>query len=265
MLNVVEAMKKIETLSEDYMKIVENETQSYKLTNKDRFAILKDWWFALIFFFDRVFYQGRKDKLSKRYELATISCLNSFLGKGRKEKMKKLLSLNERGMLNYKQKNSEINKILKQMSCGKERDIEMTIDILNFVANNLEEYGYNLLEYSIEKIKEHEIRQLFNELDNIRQVGDKTGTLFIRDAVAIYDLTEYLKKSDYVYLQPVDTWVRQLAIKLELCSEGTTDFVIKNRIIDECLSNGISPIEFNQGIWLLGSHSLDVIFKWCFH
>lgn len=265
MLNLIGAMKKIETLSEDYMKIIENETESYRLVNKDKSKILNNWWLALIFFFDRVFYQGRKDELSNRYELATINCLNAFLGKSSKQKLTTLLLLNKKGMLNYKQENSEINKILEQRSSGKGRDREMTIDTLHFVANNLEKSGYNLLEYSIQKIKNREVKQLFDELDNIRQVGDKTGTLFIRDTVAVYDLTKDLKESDYIYLQPVDTWVRQVTRKLELCSEETTDLQLKKLIIDKCLNNGISPIKFNQGLWVLGSRSLDIIFKWCLH
>ncbi len=264
-MDLKDTMKKIEALCDDYMEIIQPETEAYQLGNGNMPKILDDWWFSLVFFFDRVFYQGRRDELSTRYKLATINSLNSLLGKDNKQKLTNLLDLNSKKMLNYKEKNNPIKKALEVNSAGKTRDQEMTIDILHFIVNNLQSNDYNILKYAIEKIRKNKIKELFKELDAIRQIGPKTGRFFIRDTVIIYGLTNQLKKTDYLFLQPIDTWVRQIAKKLKISPEESTDYQLTEKIIDTCLANDISPIKFNIGLWVLGSRSLDVIFKWCFN
>lgn len=254
---------KIESLSEDYMEIIKTETFSHAEARGDKSKILNDWWLSLIFFFDRVFYQGRKDTLSARYEKATIETLNEFLGKDNQKKLDKLRLLNAQDCLDYtNEKSIELKEKLEKRSAGKERDREMVIDTLRFVAQNLEKTDYSLIKYSINRIKKHETEELFNELDNIRQIGDKTASVFLRDVVAVYDLTEELETSDYIFLQPVDTWVNQVSKKLKLAPERVSIKQLKEIIVKKCLDNSISPIKFNQGLWYLGARSLDVIFKW---
>jgi len=46
----------------------------------------------------------------------------------------------------------------------------------------------------------------------------------LRDTVFIYELDNYLKLTDYYYVVPVDTWVRQIANKLGMEADAKTDF-----------------------------------------
>jgi len=273
-------IKKIESLSQDYMTSVRDETISYALANKDKSKILNSWWLALIFFFDRVFYQGRRDEVSGMFEKATIKALEELLGKTDREKLDKLLSLEDRQCLEYRnlQKCPELYAALqrkypisqpngktKQSRTGKERDREMTVDTLKFLTKNLQERDYNMLKYAIHMIRNRETRKLYSRLVEIRQIGDKTASFFLRDVVTIYGLDDQLSEGDYILLQPVDTWVRKVSTKLGLTTEKTSDNELKSLIIKACLDNNISPMKLNQGMWYLGSHSLDLIFKWYMH
>jgi hypothetical protein len=95
-------MRKIESLSKDYMKIIEDETLSFTLATGDRYRILNSWWLSLIFFFDRVFYQGRRDEVSGMFGKAAVKALKELLGTTDKERLDKLLSFRDLDCLNYK-------------------------------------------------------------------------------------------------------------------------------------------------------------------
>lgn len=269
-----ELMRKIGGLSEKYMKNIEYETLSYILAEGDRFRILSSWWMSLIFFFDRVFYLGRRDDVSSMFERAAIKALEELLGATDEQKLDKLLSLRDLRCLEYtryqkcpdlydqlksKYHIQQPDGTIKMSSTGKERDREMTVDTLRFVAENLEKHDYNLVKYAISKINNHEIKKLYDDLVSIRQIGDKTATLFLRDTVAVYDLENQIADSDYILLQPIDTWVRKVSEKLKLAPRKTPDKQLKNVIIRACINEGFSPIKFNQGIWYLGFHSLELI------
>lgn len=284
MLNL---LKKIEHLSENYMRDVKQGTRSFISAKGDKEKILSSWWFSLVFFLDRVFYQGRRDEVSYIFEQVTINALEELLGETDKQKLDKLIWLRDHGCLNYRvyrfHSKEEVGvpspcsvlreklnkKYLIQLprgssgerSTGKSRDREMTVDTLCFISKNLEKYDYNILKYAIFWIKNNEIKSLYDELRTIRQVGDKTASLFLRDVVAVYGLENQVEIRDYILLQPIDTWVRQISRnnRLSLASKGTRDEELKNKIVKACLDRGISPIKFNQGIWYLGSHSLELI------
>lgn len=278
-------LKKIESLSEYYMKEVVQVTHSFKAAKGDKNTILNDWWLSLIFFLDRVFYQGHSDNLPGIYERATIEALTNLLGQQKKEK---LIQLRNQRCLNFKLYDFDSKKRVKtpttpcsvleatlnrkyevtlpngrtgKRSTGKKRDREMTVDILRFISTELETYDYNVLKYAISLIEQRKIKSVYDELRTIRQVGDKTTSLFIRDVVAVYNLENHIGRRDHVLLLPVDTWVRKLSqiAQLNIAPRFTTDQELKERLVDVCLKNYISPIKFNQGIWYLGTHSLELI------
>ena len=150
---------------------------------------------------------------------------------------------------------------LKKISTGKIRDREMTVDTLNFIYQKLEKYKYNILKFTIDRIKNKELKELYNELKKIRQVGEKTASLFLRDVVAVYGLTDQLTNEDHIFLQPIDTWVRQVSTsdKLSLASKESSIEELRKNIVDVCFKTGVSPIKLNQGMWYLGTHSLELI------
>ena len=270
----IKLMKWIEGLSESYMENMRLETLSYKLANSDENKILNSWWISLVFFFDRIFYQGRRDVVSSMFEKATIKALEELLGDTDIEKIRKLRALKDQGCLEwkeYKKCPSVYDKLSgvyliddgkKKSKTGKQRDQEMVVDTLKFVVDALEKYDHNILKYAIDGITHHKIKEVKKKLIDIRQVGDKTASLFLRDAVAVYNLEKEVKfaKSDYTELFPVDTWVRQVSEKLEITSKENSITELKESIIDMCTNARISPIKFNQGAWYLGTHPLEVIF-----
>lgn len=281
-------LMKIESLSDYYLSMMKQETRSYIMAGGDANKILDSWWLSLIFFFDRVFYQGRRDEVSTMFKEATIIALEEFLGKTEQEKLSQLIRLKDNGCLDYHSYGfgdkvvarlpslcSELKAKLngkyfvqlpngnkKERSTGKARDREMTIDTLRFLTENLEKHDFNILKYTISQIRDHGLNRLYGQLTDIRQVGDKTARLFLRDAVAVYDLEKLeLDVEELSLLQPVDTWVRQIcrSSQVKLVSKDTSDREIQKKIVKLCLDMGVSPIKFNQGIWYLGSHSLELL------
>lgn len=270
-------MRKIENLSEEYTNDVELLSISSRISGGDKSQILQSWWISLIFFFDRVFYQGRRDQVSGMFEAATVKALNELLGETDEQKLDNLLTLRDRGCLDYRRKDTLCASVYsklrrryriqrpdgteKDSSTGKERDREMTVDALRFVAETLGNHDFNILQYAICKIRDQKMRELYDQLTCVRQVGDKTATLFLRDVVAVYGLEESVTQDDLVFLQPVDTWVRQLSGRINLAREGTSDKQLKRTIVEVCSKVAVSPIRFNQGLYYLGSHALELILR----
>lgn len=58
----INKLKRIEAFSENYGKLLTLETLAFKKAGSWE-KVRSDWWLALIFFFDRAFYQGRSDLL----------------------------------------------------------------------------------------------------------------------------------------------------------------------------------------------------------
>ena len=83
--------------------------------------------------------------------------------------------------------------------------------------------------------------------------------------MSFYDLEKCLvKPSDYDLLQPVDTWVHQMAQKLEIIDEKMSLQELekkRNLITEAALNAGVSPIEFNQGLWYLPTHAVDLLLE----
>ena len=115
-----------------------------------------------------------------------------------------------------------------------------------------------LVNYQLNQIQNNKVPDLFKSLDKIRSVGVKTASLYIRDTVAFYGLETPTFVYDK-YSQPIDTWVRQVCKKLNIVARNDNELVEK--IVQACKAAGVSPIKFNQGLWYLGSHSLELIFQ----
>lgn len=88
---------KIAELSKPYKKMFEETSISFSRT-KDHVEISKNWYLSLINFFDRVFYQGRRDTVSGQFERATVKALDDFF---KKQSNQDLRRLNENGLLDW--------------------------------------------------------------------------------------------------------------------------------------------------------------------
>ena len=276
----VDLIKKISELSDSYKEMVFNAALVFQ-REKDLDKVLTDWYLSLIFFFDRVFYQGRTDIVSGRFELATIQALDNYFQDRPSDHLGKLA---KDGLLNWEnygfrkdlepledKHSTRLHSLLVQKYdiihegkkvnsiTGKQRDRAMVIDTLKFISTIKD---YNILDYSIKEIKKGKIKKLDKDLRSIRQVGKKTCSLFLRDTVSFYELDESLSDSDYDVLQPVDTWVFQMAKKLGMIDkEMKLSELEKNRslITEAANAAGVSPLSFNQGLWYLPTHAVDLL------
>lgn len=79
----------------------------------------------------------------------------------------------------------------------------------------------------------HRIEPLFDRIVDIRGIGPKVASTFLRDMALIFELEPGIEKVDRLYLQPIDRWVRAFACKLvpELGdSHSAPDWVIAGKI-----------------------------------
>lgn len=273
-------IQKISALSESYKEMVLETAPAFEGENNLK-KVLNDWYLSLIFFFDRVYYQGRRDAVSGQFELATIRALDLFfqdptssnlreLGKngflewknyGFLKDAKPVEGKYSKHLYNYLTKTYDFIHEEKEITShtGKQRDRAMVVDTLKFISTIPD---YNILHYSIKQIKEGKIKELDHDLREIRQVGQKTCSLFLRDTVSFYNLESYLSTSDFDVVQPVDTWVHQMAKKLGIIDQDMklSELVQKRHLIPmAAIKAKVSPIDFNQGLWYLPTHAVDLL------
>ena len=212
--------------------------------------ILRDWLESLKILFDHIFFGGRRDTLSKKYE--------TIVFKEIMKNFKKETELNEKSI-------QDLCKTLENLEKPKipERDIKMVKQILQKLLKK--DVNYNLIKYFHNKLEndlEKNIEKVYEELKKIHGIGIKKSTLLLRELCSIFNLEDDIKKLDnkkevYKYTQPIDTWVFKVSKKLGILGDSAElkdSNWDKNskRIVDECILFGSSPIKFNEGAWLLG-------------
>lgn len=233
-------MDKIKSI-EEYGRVYVSENLKFQVGNRD--LIYNDWHKSLDFIFSKVFYRGRRDELSERFMNAALGTLKGFeLGK------------------NYDKLLLEIR--LKENGVNNSADRRMVAEILDFVFSLSETYKFNLVRYSVEKIKNGEIAEIFSEFDKIFAIGDKLASFYLRDVVLVFKLENNLKLEDFRYCQPIDTWVRQVAIRLGIIDQlEKKNEKIKLSIINACRKVNVSPLSFNAGAWMVGAKSFDLLIE----
>ncbi len=215
--------------------------------------LLDDWREALMFFFGRACYQGRRDTLSaKVYEAAKdvlmpVLPLDAIFDNTHLEKWK--IELDKRiGPCKGK--------------AGKTRDVDMIISTLMYL-NRLPQR--NIIAYSVSSIRAHKTEDLYNELQRqknalgIIQVGEKVASFYLRDLVTLFSLETLIPQSSLQCLQPIDTRVRQLAYKMKIVDIGANDSKIREAIIKLCIDRHASSLLFNQGAWYASMHSFSLL------
>lgn len=89
-------------------------------------------------------------------------------------------------------------------------------------------------------------------LTGTRGIGPKIASLHLRDITYNGELAESEIK-DQRYLQSIDTWIDQ-ALSIIFGNRNPKALKEKQEIIVRlCEEAKISPISFNQGVWVLGS------------
>ena len=112
----------------------------------------------------------------------------------------------------------------------------------------------NLFVWLEESIRSKGIESAYLELLRIHGINKKITSFILRDIVWLLDWEKSIAPKDLMYIQPVDTWLKQISFELWKDLHGKVDeLIIAKRIADRCSELGISSIHFNQGAWYFGS------------
>ena len=223
--------KSIEQYGSKYVK-------DYLSLNKEE--LLSDPYKAFLFFLSKSFNRGRNDEISDRFYNRTVAALDKV------GSFNNILS-NEGGL----------DSLLVDNQVNNHKDRDMVIDAIRYIKG-LE--GYNIVSHAVEQIKAKHLQSAHREIDDIKQIGHKLASLFIRDVVFLFKLESYLSPEDQNYCQPIDTWVRQIVSKLEITVNGQRDEDVAVAIVKKCTEVGVSSLLFNAGAWLVGKDSFSLLF-----
>jgi hypothetical protein len=227
------------------------------LRSCDRDRLTDNWWTALGFFYDRAFYQGRRDIVSRRVHDEAITVLDPIFTSDTDGTIRAAEETREWAGLR-----DELQRRIGRGKVGKARDIEMTISALEYVGRLPQ---INIVRFSLEQVNKGAIEEHFSELQRSRnpkgivQVGPKIAALYLRDLVSLYELRDKVPQQFQFCLQPVDVWVRKLAAKTGIVAENEADSRIAKAIVDLCADHNCSALEFNQGAWYLGAHAFELL------
>lgn len=98
------------------------------------------------------------------------------------------------------------------------------------------------------------LEAVFERIVDIRGLGPKNTSNFLRDMVFFLGLEDALHPKERIFIQTIDKWVRQIAphiIPEELYR--TQDFVLAGKINKYTRLAGVSPIRFSMGASYFGS------------
>lgn len=227
----------------------------FSTINPDELA--GDWSRALDFFLGHACYQGRRDAISDEVYKRSEEILRSLFSGEERD-----MNYESGKRQNWAELRNRLSARIGKGQIGKARDVEMIISVLDFIGRLP---GKNLLSYSISRIRSHQTRNHYRELQRaesksgIVQVGPKIAAMYLRDVASLFGLEDYVGNESAFCLQPIDTWVRQIVIKLGLADEKADDPSIQQKMVQVCASLGISPLRLSQGMWYTGYNALDLL------
>jgi len=257
-MNREKMIKKIASFHKGYVNSIlkkrEEDKEKYKSSLID----------SLFYIFSFSFFRGRNDKLSKKFKERAINAINELNKDHSIEELimnKKKKFVKKANSLISKKDYKLVFKRLKEEEVNNKYDRLMVVSLIDFYRTIDE----NIVNYMILKIRNGELSNLSDELEKVLYIGDKISSLILRDTVIIYDLKKYLKPDDYIYLQPIDTWVFQVAKEIGMINEEKIKKCHPEQIVKKCQEFSIDPIEFNQGAWYIGANPLNIIDKLTFY
>lgn len=218
-------------------------------------ALLSDWWKALWFFFDRAFYQGRRDDLSYVVNKAALGVLELAISDTNGQIADAQLSELE----------LHLSAKIGKGRIGKAGDVKMVLSTLRYLRRVPEA---NIVKDSVARISAGQIAQHYKELQiaispktGIYQIGPKVASFYLRDLVTLYGLESHVPAQVQYMLQPVDVWVRRLAVTAGIVASDASDEAIRQAIVKLSAERGCSPLQFNQGVWYLGYNSFALLLE----
>jgi len=200
--------------------------------------LLEDPLKALDFMFGRVFYGGIWDTVATKEREITLDYIKNY-------PFEKII---EEMADNKFESKDAFSKRLKLKGVSNPRRGKMVYDLLFWLSDLPDN---NCIKFSLEEVKNGRIVELFNFLDKeIYFIGPKKASFFLRDLVDHFKLEQYMKPQHYLYVLPIDTYVNQFLLDLQLKQKKKINWYFDAKIIvNWCKKVDISPINFDQGVW----------------
>lgn len=254
-VNLEQQLKTLEKFGERY--------EREHLNGIDVDSMRADWFCALGFFLDHIYFQGRRGTLSEQFKKEAMSTLEAVFGSDQETRTSKFREAINVGIIptDCQWKTWTDNPLfldLRRRKAGKRRDIEMVLDSLRFLTS-CRDFNYNIVTYSISEVESGRIGDLYRRLDGIRQVGQKVASFYLRDLITCYHLK--VSEDDYSLVQPLDTWVLKVATALGVCGDRDDSTIAIEKILQVCKQFGVDPKRFNSGAWYLGAYSFKIVIE----
>lgn len=98
------------------------------------------------------------------------------------------------------------------------------------------------------------IEPQFLRIVDIRGVGPKNTSTFLRDVAFVFDLEDDLDFANRLYVQPIDRWIRMIAEEVitEIDASEAADWIIAGKLAKYARYAGVSGIRFNMGATYFG-------------
>ncbi len=100
----------------------------------------------------------------------------------------------------------------------------------------------------------------FLRVVDIRGVGPKITSTYMRDVIGLFDLESSVEAADKIYIQPVDRWLRQIApfVVPEDNMEDAADWIVAGKINKYARRAAVSGVRFNMGTSYFGQRIVKV-------
>jgi hypothetical protein len=100
----------------------------------------------------------------------------------------------------------------------------------------------------------HRLEPQFMRIVDIRGIGPKLSSLFIRDVAFLFDLEDRIAPVDRLYVQPIDKWLRATAplVLPDMDSSQTADWILAGKVSKYARRTGVSGIRLNMGTSYFG-------------
>ncbi|MBL8041274.1 MAG: hypothetical protein JNM04_07990, partial [Chthonomonas sp.] len=102
------------------------------------------------------------------------------------------------------------------------------------------------------------IEPQFLRIVDIRGIGPKTTSTYLRDLVAVFGIEEKIDRIDRLCMQPIDRWVRLVAgdIMTEIDIDETIDWVLAGKLTKYARRSGASGLKLNMGATYFGTQEV---------
>lgn len=94
----------------------------------------------------------------------------------------------------------------------------------------------------------------FLRIVDIRGVGPKSTSTFMRDVLYIYDMEDALDPADRIYVQPIDRWLRLISryVVPEKGMDTAADWIVAGKVSKYSRRARVSGLRFNMGTTYFG-------------